>query len=242
MLRLWRVDIAAGDEMKPIKITAHLKCGFSATFDWAISIDSLIASQQCMQLLGFEQYVENQSTGNTQTHDNLPIEKEYFNGDWWYQVSRPFFDCKLVHTKYLHRRFNIQEAESHVSKIGKIETTKGAYKNARLAKSIFITPSVAWFVNGDIEIIQTLLSDVTHIGANRGCGHGAVSRWEFSEHDNLDDCRFKRIVPVDYAAQHNIDGITIEWGIRPDYRLPENQFLCVIPENEVGNVKTTCIA
>ena len=89
---------------------------------------------------------------------------------------------------------------------------------------------------------RELLESVTHIGANRGSGHGAVARWQIEPHDNIEDCRFKRIVPVDYAAQHNIDGITIESGIRPDYRLPENQFLCVIPENEVGNVKATCIA
>ena len=112
--------------MKPLKVTAFLRSGFSAAFDWAIAIDSLIASQKCMHEIGFEQYVENQSTGNTKTHDDLPIAKELWGDEWWYQVSRPFFDCKLVHTKHLHRRFNIQEAEQHVNKIGKIETTKGA--------------------------------------------------------------------------------------------------------------------
>ena len=230
--------------MKPLKVTAFLRSGFSAAFDWAIAIDSLIASQKCMQEIGFEQYVENQSTGRTQTHDDLPIAKELWGDEWWYQVSRPYFDCKLVHTKHLHRRFNIQEFEQHSnSKTSKIETTKGAFKNARLAKSIFITPCITWFVNGDEEQIRSLLDNVTHIGANRGSGHGAVSRWQIEPHDNLDDCRLKRIVPVEYAEQHNIDGITLEWGIRPDYRLPENQFLCVIPENgEMQHVKTTSFA
>ena len=135
--------------MTPLKITAHLRSGFSASFDWSISIDGIIAYQSQLEKLGWEQFTENQSTGQLKPVDDLPIAKEEFNGDWWYQVSRPFFDCKMVHTQHLHRRFNIQEAENHVTKIGKIETTKGAYKNARLAIQLFVTDKVIWYVNGD---------------------------------------------------------------------------------------------
>ena len=122
-------------EMKPLKVTAFLRSGFSAAFDWSVSIDGIIAYQSQLEKLGWEKFTENQSTGDLKPVDDLPIAKELWGDEWWYQVSRPFFDCKLVHTKHLHRRFNIQESENHVTKIGKIETTKGAYKNARLAIS-----------------------------------------------------------------------------------------------------------
>ena len=141
--------------MTPLKITAHLRSGFSASFDWSISIDGIIAYQSQLEKLGWEQFTENQSTGQLKPVDDLPIAKEEWNGDWWYQVSRPFFDCKKTHTQHLHRRFNIQEAETHVTKIGKIETTKGAYKNARLAIQLFVTDKVIWYVHchvGSLEI------------------------------------------------------------------------------------------
>lgn len=217
--------------MTPLKITAHLRSGFSASFDWSISIDGIIAYQSQLEKLGWEQFTENQSTGQLKPVDDLPIAKEEFNGDWWYQVSRPFFDCKMVHTQHLHRRFNIQEAENHVTKIGKIETTKGAYKNARLAIQLFVTDKVIWYVNGDKERIDRLLQMVTHIGGKRGSGHGAISHWTIEEHSNLDDCRFKRIVPIEFAELHGMQGVTLEWTIRPPYTLQENQRLCVVVDN-----------
>lgn len=217
--------------MTPLKITAHLKCGFTSAFDWSVSIDAIIASQHYQQKFGFEQYVQEQSSGQTCTHTDLPIAKEYFGDDWWYQCSRPLFKEIAIHNKHIHRRFNIQEAERHVNKVGKVETTKGAYKNARLLVPNRITQSVTWFVNGDKSAIEQLLNSVTHIGGRRGSGHGAVSRWEVVEHDSLDDCRLKRILPIDFAQQNGVEGLVLEWGIRPDYKLKENKRLCVIPSN-----------
>lgn len=216
---------------QPLKITAYLKCGFSAAFDWSISIDGIIAYQSQLEKLGFEEFALTQSSGNLKPIDDLPIEKEHFNGEWWYQCSRPLFDLKLLHTKHLHRRLNVQEAETMVTKIGKIETTKGAYKNARLAKNMFITPCVQWYVNGDKEKIRHFLNMVTHIGGNRGSGHGAVSRWTIESHDSLEDCRFRRCLPVQFAEDRNIQGMYLNWSIRPPATLKENQFDVVMPEN-----------
>ncbi len=217
--------------MKPLKITAYLKSGFSAAFDWSIAIDGILAYQSQLKKLGWDEFVSNQSSGNLKPIDDLPIAKEHSNGDWWYQVSRPFFDCKLVHTKHLHRRFNAQEAESHVSKINKIETTKGPYKNARLAKKLYVTNKVVWYVNGDHDQIKQLLKMVTHIGGNRGSGHGAVKHWIVEEHDSIDDCRLKRALPIGFAEENSVQGIMLEWAIRPPYTLTENLRDCVIVEN-----------
>lgn len=217
--------------MKPLKITSHLCSGFSAAFDWSVSIDGIIAYQSQLKKLGWEQFMENQSTGDLKPVDDLPIAKEEWQGDWWYQVSRPFFDAKLVHTKHIHRRFNIQEAENYVTKVGKVETTKGAYKNARLAKKLYVTDKVVWYVNGDKDAIESLLQGVTHIGGNRGSGNGSVKRWLVEDHDCLDDCRFKRALPIGFACENDVQGIQLEWAIKPPYTLPENLRECVVVEN-----------
>ena len=62
--------------MTPLKITAHLRSGFSASFDWSISIDGIIAYQSQLEKLGWEQFTENQSTGQLKPVDDLPIAKE----------------------------------------------------------------------------------------------------------------------------------------------------------------------
>ncbi len=217
--------------MTPLKITAHLRAGFSASFDWSVAIDGIIGYQSQLKKLGFDKFVSTQSSGDLKPVDDLPIQKEQWRGDWWYQVSRPLFDCKLVHTKHLHRRFNAQEAEKYVSKVGVVQTTKGAYKNARLPVKLFITSAVVWYVNGDKQAIEQLLKDVTHIGSNRRAGHGAVSHWTIEDHNNIDDCRFNRALPVEFAAEHGVTGIAMDWAIKPPYTLHENIRQCVIVEN-----------
>lgn len=223
--------------MKPLKITAYLRAGFSAAFDWSVSIDGVIAYQSQLAKLGFEEFALTQSSGHLAVIDDLPIEKEHFNGEWWYQCSRPFFDNRMTVTKNLHRRFNAQEAEKYVSKIGVVQTTKGPYKNARLAKNIFITPSVTWFVNGDKHWIENFLNSVAHIGGNRASGHGSVARWVIEDHDSLDDCRFKRALPVDFAEQNGIKGMNLNWAIRPPATLESNKFDVVIPKNVYSFIK-----
>lgn len=215
--------------MKPLKVIAHLRSGFSANFDFDVSIDGIIGNQHQMEKLGYDEFVLSQSTGDLRPIDDLPIAKEYFDGDWWYQCSRPFFDCKHVHITHIHRRFNGLESELFCSKIKKVETTKGAYKNFRIPVKLYITPKIVWYVNGDKERISELLNRVTHIGAHRACGFGAVNHWEFVDHDNIDDCRFKRIVPVDFAKIHNIEGMQMNRTIKPPHTLTENKRLCIVP-------------
>ena len=219
--------------MNLLKITANLRTGFHSAFDWSVSIDGILAYQSQLKKLGIEQFTITAADQQSLVAvDDLPIEKEFYNNLWWYQCSRPFFTAVETHTKNVHRRFNAQEAERYVTKIGKIETAKGAYKNARISKNIYITNSVYWYVNGDKGAINELLSNVTHIGGFRSGGMGAVRSWDIIEHDSLDDCRFKRAVPVDFAVENNIQGVELSWAIRPPAQLITNQFNCVIPKND----------
>jgi CRISPR type IV-associated protein Csf3 len=218
--------------MKPLKIIAHLFTGFHSAFDWSVSIDGILAYQSQLKKLGDERFkLEATNQQSLTVIDDLPIEKEYFNDLWWYQCSRPFFYVAATYTKHIHRRFNAQEAEQYANKIGKIETTKGPLKNSLLYKTVYITNKVIWYVNGDKDAIEKLLADVTHIGACRGGGMGAVREWAVTEHENLEDCRLKRVLPIDFAKLYKVNGVQLTWAIRPPSLLISNQFDCVMPEN-----------
>ena len=219
--------------MTPLKITAHLKNGFSAAFDWSVSIDGIIAYQFMLEKLGIDVFSETHGVMSEQKPVvGLPLGVEVFGDDWWYQCSRPFFECRVSHTKRIHRRFNAHEAERYVSgKVTSIQTTKGPYKNARISIPHFVTKAVCWYVVGDEAEISRLLSRVTHIGSQRRSGIGAVDTWTVENHDSDHPARFQRAVPVCFAHAHNIHGVSLFWGIRPPSRHPENMKNCIMPEN-----------
>ena len=221
--------------MKPLKITAHLRSGFTSKFDWSVSIDGIIAYQFMLEKLGIDKFIETQAiTSEQEPITGLPLAAERYGDDWWYQCSRPFFKSFDSHIKNIHRRFNAQEAERYVGdKTKKVETTKGAYRNARLPKKIIVTPKIDWYVIGDKDEIRRLLSSVTHVGAQRRIGYGSVARWEVEDCQDAEfKARFMRALPVQFAEENNVNGLTMDWHIRPPARHPDNTRLCVIPEND----------
>lgn len=220
--------------MNTLKVTAVLKSGFSAQHDWALSLDGIVAYQLRQEQLGVDAFNESHGIIEMQTIvGDLPICKEVFGDNWWYQCSRPFFYGLGTHTKHIHRRFNAFEAERYFEGRQKVvQTTKGPYKNARLSQQVFITDRIFWYVNTENEPdLIRLIEKTTHIGAKRAAGMGAVRRWEFEAHDNSDDARLLRPTPVDFAKTHDLNGLPMRWPIRPPSRHPDNQFNCIIPEN-----------
>lgn len=219
-------------QMKPLKITAHLRSGFTAAFDWSVSIDGILAYQFMLEKLGVDAFTETHGiTSEQEPVIGLPLAVEQFNNDWWYQCSRPFFRQYATHVTKMHRRFNAQEAELYVGdKTRIVQTTKGPHKNARLSIPKFITSEVTWYAVGDKEEIERLLGHITHIGGQRRSGFGAVGRWSVAEHDSIDDCRFKRALPIEFAEIHGIEGVPMQWPIRPPARHPHNLRRCIIPE------------
>jgi CRISPR type IV-associated protein Csf3 len=217
--------------MNYLKITAYLNNGFVATYDWSLTIDGIVGYAKKLEELGFEDFVLTQSINDMKPLDDLPFQKEEFNGNWWYQCSRPLFKTVLTKDKYNYRRFNQFEAEIYVNKVKKVEATKGPYRNARVLKNHIITSEINWFVCGDKKEIERLLKTITHIGGARSSGCGSVKNWEVEVINKTEKCRFCRVLPVEFAKLHGIDGPVLNWSIRPPSTLKENQFDCVIPEN-----------
>lgn len=217
--------------MKALKITAVLYSGFASSFEWSPSIDGIIAYEFMIEKLGIDAFNETHGVISKQSPvEGLPIAVEKHNGNWWYQCSRPIYNTFFQHTSYLHRRFNSREAEMFSnSKTTKVQTTKGAYKNARMAITKRIAPDVSWHVVGNKEECARLLSRVTHIGSQRRSGFGLVKEWILSSDGSEETARLFRALPYDFAVDNGVQGVVIECPIRPPSRHPDNIMKCVIP-------------
>ena len=164
--------------------------------------------------------------------DDLPFQKEHFLDMWWYKCSMPIFKIESTQDKHLFRRFNTFEAETMLQNVKKVETTKGAYRNAMISKTFFITKKVDWFVIGDKEEIEKYLKMITHIGGARRAGFGAVSKWEVVEVEENSKPRLYRPLPIEFAERNNVTGLYVNWAIRPPATISVNKFDCVIPRND----------
>lgn len=214
--------------MMPLKITAYLMSGFVANDAYSPAIDGILAYAMRREQLTPEQFaLDVAHFGNLPPVEGLPLSVEQYDDDWWYQCSLPIYADQAVFNRYIHRRFNAQEAESLVPDLKKVESTKGPYKNARLLLQQHITNRVEWHVIGDAAEIARLTHAITHIGKRVGAGFGRVRKWQVSADGNAHLARFHRPLPRAFADQYGVPGELMQWGIRPPAK--NNQRLCVMP-------------
>lgn len=214
-----------------LRVTAVLNNGFSSQFNWTPSIDGIIAYQWMKEKLGVNEFIETHGVTSMQsTVDDLPIEKVVFNDIWWYKCSSPIFSLLELNKTHIHRRFNVVEVETRAAgKLKKIEVTKGAYKNARIPVNNKITGSVEWHVCGDKKEITRLLNTVTHIGSQRRAGFGAVQKWIVEVGGDIEKANLYRPLPIEFAKQHGVNGVEMDWAIRPPAKVVDNMKHCIIP-------------
>lgn len=218
-------------QTQQLKITAHLYDGFVSKFDWVPAIDGILAWADLVNKMGLDEFIFTKTLLDQQVpHEDLPIKKEFFNGDWWYQCSRPIYTATAIVPYYIHRRFNAKDAEQF-SDAKTVETTKTGYKNYRILLRKRITPCVNWYVVGDRDAISDLLKSMTHIGAKSSVGMGRVKQWEVDPDDRaIEFARLCRPLPIEFASQNKITGVNMTWSHRPPYQLLANKRVCVIPE------------
>ncbi len=216
--------------MKPIAITAVLYSGFVSSDPWSPAIDGILAYWHMREKLGPDEFSIRQGHDyQMEPVDDLPLEKIVHGGAWWYAASSPIYKAQATVQRHLHRRFDQTHAEKYLPEGSKkIMTKAGAYKNARMVASQIITNRVTWHVIGDREEIERLLKQCHHIGGRVGAGFGRVRGWEFAV-GVADLARTARPLPAAYAVENGIEGVEMEWGIRPPGRIAANSFHCVMP-------------
>lgn len=215
--------------MTPIAITAHLYNGFVSADLWSPAIDGILGYWHQRERLGPDEFNITQGHSHLMTPvEGLPLAVVRDADLWWYACSSPVFGAVANVRKHIHRRFDQTQAETYLPPTRKVQTSAGAYKNARISLMHRITDRVTWHVVGDQPEIARLLLHCTHIGAKVGAGFGRVRRWDYAEGDP-DIAHYLRPLPVGYAAAQGIEGDRMHWGIRPPVRIAANCCDCIMP-------------
>lgn len=216
-------------KFKNIKIRAYLQS--EVITDGYCPLDAPLYSHMIRDLLG-QQHISKplESSVRESLGVYLPILKQNTKSDNWFyacsfaQWSKGFKRSKQMKT----RRFDIEDGMKYIGfkKGRKVETGKGAYKNYFINEYTISAAYVDWFLVADVELLNTLLPFVKHIGKKSS---GAVTRFEVEDwHSDwsvrgYEDNRLMRSVPI---SKEN----TPVYGLRPSYWNPKHQTRVVLPK------------
>lgn len=215
---------------EPLIVTAHLATAYSVADPWSPSLDGILAYWALRDQLGEEEFALGMTGHRPLVEPDLPLVRETFDDDWWWQCSSPIVEVDGTFTRYVHRRFDDHEAVNRVPEtVRRVLTTGGPYKIYRTPHTMRVTDHVSWHAVGDVCAIQRLLQYCGNIGYGYTKGFGQVREWEISPGGDEYLARFHRPLPVAFATRQGIDGSVMRWGIRPPGRIPEHQTLCVMP-------------
>lgn len=214
--------------MDAMLVTAHLAGGFAASDPWSPALDGILAYWLLREQLGEEEFALGMTGHRPLTDAGLPLDRcEDGAGHWWWACSSPIYQQQAEYLRWYHRRFDTREAERFTA-ARRVVTSAGPYKNYRNAWTVHLAPTVSWHALGDRAETERLLRRCAAIGGGRGQGLGRVSRWEVTLDGDAESARHHRPLPAAYAAQRGIEGMVMEYGLRPPGRAAE-RVLCVLP-------------
>lgn len=215
---------------QPLHIRAHLQT--PVVSDRFLPLDGILFNQFIRDLFGVKDAMRpRESAEKKYSGASLPIQKRNMNEpEWYYACSFAVWpDTTASDTHEFAKRFDTHEAVNYVDfgkKRGKVDTSRGEFKNYFIKQYTFVAPYVDWYCRGDKVAIETLLSFCTHIGKETSQGCGSVLRWEVNEterdwykNDNMG--RIMRAIPSEKG--------TALYGIRPSYWHPRHQARVILP-------------
>ena len=220
--------------MIPLRVTARLLNGFCQNDPWSPALDGILASVVVREAIGDDAYALGMAGGMTITDPTLPLQREGDqDGHWWWACSSPVADAPMQHDVWFHRRFDVAPGIERLAEgTRRINLSAGPLKNYRMRETV-ITPRdrcIHWHVIGDDDEIRRLLRRVHQVGKGGSRGRGAVTEWIVTE-DGADAwaARYRRPIPAEDARAIGLDGVEMQWGLRPPARMPEHQAWCVLP-------------
>lgn len=112
-------------------------------------------------------------------------------------------------------------------KRGRVETSRGQFKNYWVKEYTWNCLYVDWYCRGDKSQLEMLLPFCTHVGKKSSQGCGSVLRWEVNEterdwYKNDGNGRLMRAMPSGRGQ--------IIYGIRPSYWHPRHQARVLMPD------------
>ncbi len=215
---------------EPLIVTAETPAGYVASDPWSPALDSILAYAVLREQLGWETFALGSTGCGALVEAALPLGREEHAGLWWWQCSMPLAETVLSHRVYQHRRADFLTFPERLAPgMRRIETKAGPFKQYRIPHTVRLAPRVQWHVIGDRADIERLLRRIPAIGARRGSGLGAVTRWTVAPGGDAATARLLRPLPEAFAREHGRDGLRIWWGIRPPGWAPEHKTTCLNP-------------
>jgi CRISPR type IV-associated protein Csf3 len=216
---------------KPLHIRAYLQTPVIS--DRCLPLDGIIFNHFVRDKMGAKTHtLARQSTVPDFSGFNLPFLKRNTNEpDWYYACSFAVWPEHTKRDKHEYaKRFDFQEAIDRVDfqgKRGKVETSRGEYKNYFVKEYTWNCMYIDWYCRGVKSEIENLLSFCTHVGKKSSQGCGSVLRWEVNETDRdwwkrNDKGLLMRAIPSKSGL--------LTYGIRPSYWHPHHQALIVGPD------------
>lgn len=218
--------------MEALRVIATLATAYSRRDPWSPALEGILAYWQLRATLGEEAFaLGSTGMGEPIVCDDLPLGREAWQGDWWWQASSPVVTAVAVFDRSIHRRFDDEAAYVYLDPAKRrIETAAGPYKNYRVRSPAVLAPCLEWHVIGEAAAIERLLARCDALGAGRGHGWGRVTGWQVTAEDaDAERARCDRPLPEGFALAHGVSGPVQRWGIRPPGRWPAHQRACVMP-------------
>jgi CRISPR type IV-associated protein Csf3 len=114
----------------------------------------------------------------------IPFEKEYFDDQWFYKCSNPFYQIEHEWIEHWSKRFDVERLITQCKKEYKsVLVSSGSYKMRYSPIFCKRIKFIKWFCVGDKYKIETILSDISAIGNKRNIGYGFIQSWKVNEID-----------------------------------------------------------
>ena len=174
----------------------------------------------------------------TWAEDCVPIEIPLARepGGRFHLCSWPQCKVEIYETRHKQRRPIVPEAQMFgTPKLRTINIATGLSKGFRIPYQIthLEDDEIVWWAMGDRALVERFLGYCTHLGGNRGVGHGQVAKWTVTACEPWDGFPLRkgnqplRALPADWPDVHDCDVAYVPitypyWGTVP-------QVLCCVP-------------
>lgn len=215
---------------EPIRIRAYLQTGIIS--DQFLPLDAALYYHKVREKIG-EQVITKSLESSVREFQgvSLPFTRKLAKDEaHFYSCSFAVWSPDMIEDQQTYsKRIDLKYSDliNFENKVGKIETSRGRFKNYHIKVYYRTATYVEWYAHGWKDEIEDMLKYVTHLGKKTSQGWGAVLKWEVVSWQQdwsvrgFEDNRLMRAVPV--------KGNGFLYGVRPSYWNPKHQFPCKMP-------------
>jgi len=212
-------------DFQPVEATFSLATPLMMAFPWVFG-DALVARLLMEEILGDDFY-------NLPAKEPLPVAKylrlPVKKTGMIYHASASILDTDEMHTITLYKRFH--EAEDLKTKT-RIRRNSGMMRDYMMKFPYSASKTVKFYMNGNLEELDRLLSQVRHLGKKRAVGGGEVSGFKIEpiaeDWSIIKDGLAMRSIPCNMLKSFSdIRAMRLAYTF-PGWA-PENICMCVAP-------------